>query len=583
MPPERGSEPTVYGGWTRCINLIVALIAPLAASAQITLPKKGEPPISAQTQVSGGVRPAEQAALSLAAADLSFTLDPALRRLTARAVLTVTAATAVNRIMLDLDGNYTVRSVMRNKAAVPFARPDGRLVLHSPLRAGETTTVEIAYDGTPHVAVNAPWDDGIVWSTTKDGRPWIATTMEGYGCDLLWPCLDFPKGEPAVATLHITAPRGLKAPSNGRLLGVDTLADGRTVWNWRARQPNTYAIAINIGPYELIEGRYRSRFGNTIPMFYWHLPGNEAKARALFDEFAPTLDFFEAMIGPYPFGDEKLGVVETPHKGMEHQTINAYGNDYAKAPEGFDWLFHHEFSHEWFANQLTAANWDDYWLHEGFGSYMQPLYGQWREGDARYAVMMEAQRNQITDRAPIVRDRVLTEEEVYEPTKGGAGTDIYYKGSWTLHTLRWLIGDRAFFDAVRRLVYGRPDPRPGNFRPRYGSTREFEALVRQATGRDYGWFFDTYLRSKALPELTGERTPGGLRLRWKTEANRPFPMPVEVRVGDSVRRIEIPVAGTIVPATADAHVVIDPDARVLRRSPAVDAYQAWRSQPRGDR
>ena len=58
-------------------------------------------------------------------------------------------------------------------------------------------------------------------------------------------------------------------------------------------------------------------------------------------------------------------MVETPHKGMEHQTINAYGNGYAKAPEGFDWLFQHEFSHEYFGNQLTAANWDDYWLHEG--------------------------------------------------------------------------------------------------------------------------------------------------------------------------------------------------------------------------
>ncbi|MFX8195632.1 M1 family aminopeptidase, partial [Acinetobacter baumannii] len=85
--------------------------------------------------------------------------------------------------------------------------------------------------------------------------------------------------------------------------------------------------------------------------------------------------------------DEKLGVVETPHKGMEHQTINAYGNDYAKAPEGFDWLFQHEFAHEYFGNQLTAANWDDYWLHEGYGTYMQPLYGRWREGEARYATM----------------------------------------------------------------------------------------------------------------------------------------------------------------------------------------------------
>ena len=42
------------------------------------------------------------------------------------------------------------------------------------------------------------------------------------------------------------------------------------------------------------------------------LAGHEQGARDLFAEFAPTLDFFEATVGPYPFGDEKLGVVETP-------------------------------------------------------------------------------------------------------------------------------------------------------------------------------------------------------------------------------------------------------------------------------
>src|SRR3546814_13912936 len=91
-----------------------------------------------------------------------------------------------------------------------------------------------------------------------------------------------------------------------------------------------------------MSGTYKSRYGNEIPMFYWYLPGEEQQAKELFAEFAPTLDFYERVVGPYPFGDEKVGVVETPHKGMEHQTINAYGNEYAKAPEGFDWLFPHE-------------------------------------------------------------------------------------------------------------------------------------------------------------------------------------------------------------------------------------------------
>jgi aminopeptidase N len=556
--------------------MLLALL--LAASAPQTA---GKPPITPQTQVSGGVRPTEQLALRFDAADLAIEVLPAKKQLRGVATLTLTAKAPLTRLLIDLDRNLPVSAVSIDGVALrpaAWSNPDGRLTIALPasVPTGMTLSVRIAYGGVPHVAVNAPWDDGVVWSKTKDGRTWFATTAEGYGCDLFWPCLDFPTGEPTRVDLHITVPKGLKAPSNGVLLGVDTLVDGRTTWNWRAKQPNTYAIALNVGPYEEISGTYNSRYGNTIPMFYWYLPGNKAKAETLFAEFAPALDFFEAVIGPYPFGGEKVGVVETPHKGMEHQTINAYGNGYAKAPEGFDWLFHHEFAHEWFANQLTAANWDDYWLHEGFATYMQPLYGRWREGDARYAVMMDTQRNRIDNKAPIVRGQMLTEEQVYEPSKGGAGQDIYFKASWMLHTLRWLIGDAAFFDATRRVVYGRADPRPGNFSPRFGSTAEFERAVADVTGKDYRWFFDAYLRQKALPELVQTPQPGGMALRWKTAT--PFPMPIEASVDGKTVRIAMADGTGILSVPPGRHVVIDPHASVLKRSIANEEYRAWQAK-----
>ena len=564
---------------TARLGLAVVALALLGAAA----PKKGEPPLTAQTKLSGGVLDPEQAKLRFDRADLQFELRPDSYQLFGIATLTFTAKAPLDRLVIDLDRNLPVTAIAIDGVALgrrAWSNPQGRLTisLPRPVAAGQRVTARIAYGGTPHVAVNAPWDDGVVWSKTPDGRLWFATTAEGYGCDLFWPCIDYPTGEPGSVDLHITVPRGLKAPSNGVLLGVDQLPDGRTRWNWRARHPNTYAIALNVGPYEEISGTYRSRYGNTIPMFYWYLPGERVQAEALFAEFAPTLDFFESTIGPYPFGDEKVGVVETPHKGMEHQTINAYGNAYAKAPEGFDWLFHHEFSHEWFGNQLTAANWDDYWLHEGFGTYMQPLYGRWREGEVRYAVMLASEREKIANKVPMVRGRQLSEDDVYETANGGPGNDIYYKGSWTLHTLRWLIGDRAFFDATRLLVYGRLDPRPGNFQPRYGSTVDFEAAVRRVTGRDYRWLFDVYLRQAALPELVEARTADRLTLRWKTPSDLPFPMPVEVRVGE--RTVRLPMAGgTGAVAVPDgAHVVVDPWSRLLRRSVAMEQYQAWQAR-----
>jgi len=559
--------------------LVPALLALTAAS----LPGKGEPAITPQTARSGGPIDPDQAKLTFDAADLRFEVLPETETLNGTAILSFTAKAPLDRLVIDLDHNLGPQMVAIDGVQLlpsAYSNPDGRLIITLPrsVAAGGHVTATIRFGGTPHVAVRAPWDVGMVWSKTPDGRTWFATTSEADGCDIFWPCLDFPTGEPGVVNLHITVPPGLKAPSNGILLGVDTLPDGRTTWNWRVKHPNTYAIALNVAPYEVISGRYKSRYGNTIPMFYWYLPGEEAKAQALFAEFAPTLDFFESTVGPYPFGDEKVGVVETPHLGMEHQTINAYGNEYRKAPEGFDWLFQHEFAHEWFANQLTASDWDDYWLHEGYAEYMQPLYGRWREGEARYAAMLDGERNKILNLRPMISGHSRTEEDVYELDKGGPGQDIYYKGAWMLHTLRNLIGDRAFRDVTRLAVYGRLDPRPGNFYPRYATTAEYERNVRRVTGRDLSWFFDVYLRQAALPELIETRQGNRLELRWIAPGGRPFPMPLDVQVdGRLVRLAMTGGAGNLI-VPRGAHIVTDPFARILKRSTAVEAYQAWKDE-----
>lgn len=554
------------------ITLALALLA--AAPAEV-----GKPPITAQTARSGGPIDPDQAKVALDTVDLAIEVFPEREAISGVATLNFVAKQAVTRLPIDLDRNLPVSAISldgRPLATGSWSNPDGRLMIQLPRRiaAGARFALQITYGGVPHVAVRAPWDGGFVWSKTKDGQPWVATAVQGEGCDLFWPCIDSPTYEPKRADLHITVPKGLKAPSNGVLQSVQTLPDGRTMWNWSAKHPTIYGISLNIGPYEELKGTYKSRFGNEFPMYYWYLPGEEAQAKALFAEFAPTLDFFESWIGPFPFGDEKMGVVETPHLGMEHQTINAYGNNYKKAPEGFDWLFQHEFAHEWFANQLTAADWDDFWLHEGYGAYMQPLYGKWREGDGRYTAMLMKQRETILNKAPIVSGKSRTEEDVYDADKGGPGGDIYVKGSWMLHTLRGLIGDPAFFEVTRRAVYGRPDPRPGNFAPRFSSSKEYRAIVNQVTGADYGWFFDIYLDQAALPDLVQTRQGNRLTLEWKTPGNRPFPMPVEVEVDGKVTRLAMTGGRDTLTVPEGAHVVVDPMARILKRSAAIEAVQA---------
>jgi aminopeptidase N len=331
-----------------------------------------------------------------------------------------------------------------------------------------------------------------------------------------------------------------------------------------------------VGPYKVFAGDYRSRFGNLIPMRLYYLPGEEEKAAALFAEFPRTLDFWESRIGPYPWGDQKMGVIRVPYSGLENQTLVGHSNDFPKTPFGFDWLMNHEFSHEWFGNQLSVANYDDLWLHEGFGSYAQPLLAEYLGGRIDYLSYLKDQRAGIRNLQPLVTGAERSEKEVYADPTGPRG-DIYPKGSWIAHTLREFIGDEAFFKSVRILVYGRPDPRPGNFQPQFGTTQGYLKIVNEVTGRDLKWFFDVYFYRAALPKLLAAHENGILKLRWQTPGHLPFPMPVDVRIDDRIVTLPMGDGSGETTAAARAAITLDPYSKILMQSDAIDGYQAWKS------
>lgn len=547
--------------------LVSALAALMTAStgalAQDTSPRRP----TAFTLTSGSERTPEQQAVRFDAARLAFNIQPASKSIQAQAGLDFTATAPVSAIVLELDTLYTIDQIEVDGTPIDnWTNPEGRLTipLPRPLAQGESVVINIAYGGAPHVAERAPWNGGFVWSES-DSQPWMASAVQGEGCDLIWPCIDHPMGEPAKLDMFITVPKGLSAPANGRLVQKTEHGDGSTTWHWTTRQPNTYAVTLNVGPYREMSATYNSRYGNAIPLQFWPLANvPEDKAKSLFDQLPSMLDFFEAWVGPYPFADEKVGVVETPHLGMEHQTINAYGNGYKLDGKGYDWLMQHELAHEWFGNQMTNVSWDDMWLHEGFGTYMQPLYARWLNGERAMQAELQTMRLTLKNRFPMVSGQPRDAGTVYTDTTGPA-LDLYYKGALIAHTLRLHIGDEAFYDSLRRLVYGRPDPQPGNFQPRHASTPDFIAIVNQVTGRDMGWFFDAYLYQAALPDLVMTRAGEKVSLEWKTGNGGPFPLPVEVEVDGQVLTLPMQDGSGHFTAPEGAHILLDPGSKVLRR------------------
>ncbi len=486
--------------------------------------------------------------------------------------ITFRARSPMNILELDLDGLYSVDGVNDASGELNYTRSDSKLFvnLNAELGPDETHTVTIRYHGQPREAIRAPWDGGFVWSTTPGGQPWIATALQGEGCDLWWPCKDHPDGEPASMDLYFTVPEGLTAASNGVLVDVAT-SNGRSTFHWKtAVSSNTYGVALNIGPYVLIEDSYDSINGTEIPVKFWALQENEEVARKFFDsEFADTIAFFEEKVGPYPWGEEKLGVVETPHYGMEHQTIIAYGRKFQRKTYGFDYILNHELAHEWFGNVMTHATPSDLWLHEGFATFMQAEYARQYAGEAAYHTLHYQSDLRISACHPIAPRAYMSLGELYFDGDGGEGPagDIYGKGSAVLRSLEYVVGEEALWRSIQRLVFDTTEV--AQLKPpieaRYRSTDDFMRIASDEAGADLAWFFEVYVRRGPLPNVELTQSGDDLILEWVSVDDLDFPMPLPISVNGEMRRVEFSDNRATLTNVSKGDVLIDPRLQILRK------------------
>jgi aminopeptidase N len=524
--------------------LAALLIACTGLSAQEPpLPKKRQDGINA----SGGKILPQQAAYDVLHYDLALTVDPDQRTIKGTVTVTARVVKPFRYLLLDLADPLRVTEARAGNRKLPFRQGNGMISIDMEKRVERDRTIRVAvdYGGRPRSAPRAPWDGGFTWKKTPTGAHWIATTCQGEGADLWWPCKDHPSDKPEAMDIRVTIPGNLFCASNGKLRSNTKNEDGTRTFHWRLDTPiGNYNVALNIAPYTMITRDYTSVTGEKVPVAFYVLPGSVEKAKKALPYFLKDLAFFEKVCGPFPFRAEKYGVVETPHLGMEHQTIIAYGNQFRAGRGGYDWLHNHELSHEWWGNLVSCRDWKDMWIHEGIGTYMQALYHEDAFGKKAYHQQMSRTRRGIGNRKPVAPRESQDSKEIYF---GAGGNDIYNKGSWIMHTLRWLLGDETFFKALRRMAY--PDPAmekvTDGSQVRFTDTEEIRAIAEKVSGRKLDWFFEVYLRQPKLPELVVEREGKRVKLSWKVPGNLPFPMPVEVVSGEESRRIAVPATITV--------------------------------------
>jgi aminopeptidase N len=545
--------------------LTVLLLTSLTAAA------RAQRELGVRPTESGGPLKFEQAVFYVQSYDITLRVDPKAKAISGATVMRARIVIPTNVILLDLDTPFTVSTVKDSDGKdLRFQRTETAIRIFFPLtkQPGEEIETVIAYSGIPRIAPRPPWVGGFMWEKTQGGADWVSVALQNDGADLLFPCKDHPSDKPAAVAMHITVPDPLVAVGPGRSEGSQTNSDGTKTYNWRMTNPiSNYSIVFNAAPYKLVNDKYRSIAGDDIPIAFYVLPEDADKAQRLIEETKKYIKFYEHYLGPYPFRSQKLGIVETPHLGMEHSTAIAYGNKFRFDADGTDSLMLHEFGHEWWANLVTAADWKDFWIHEGFQSYMDTLYQEYLHGRDAYNKAMAARAKNFRNMQPVAPREAKIAYQVYmaEPDYLRSDGDIYGKGAYILHTLRYLIGDDAFFRALRRMAYPTRDLEKATDgrQVRLVTTDDFLTIAEEESGRRLDWFFELYLRQPKLPKLISEISGNQLLLRWETPNNMPFPMPINIINNGKTERIEMKDGRTVITFNGTPPV-IDPDALVLK-------------------
>ncbi|MEJ7626234.1 MAG: M1 family metallopeptidase [Ferruginibacter sp.] len=511
--------------------------------------------LRAQDLKSGGKLKAEQAIMDIRHYTLVLDVDPDQKTINGYTEIDLNLKQSTNSLLFDLWHELTINQVWVNSKSVKFEHTENDLVKIALVKeqpAGKVK-VKIAYGGKPGIAARAPWTGGFQWEKDKKGNPWIAITCQGEGAKIYFPCKDHPSDEPNEGVdMMITVPKGLVVAGPGLLQKVTTKKD-KSIYHWKTNYTiSNYCILFNVANYKIAKRIYTTVNGNKVPMEYYVLEENVDKAEKLLDLYEQSAHILEKYFGEFPWVKERIAASETPHLGMEHQTNIAYGNKYKYTKLGnkdFDWLLHHEFGHEWWANKVTNRDWAHMWIQEGICVFGDAMAIREIEGEEAYLKKMQQTARSTQNRIPIVQGDEIDSDQAYHG-------DIYGKGAFFMHTLRYVMGDDIFFPTLKKLA---TDPQYT-----YDNTvvtSDVEKLFSSAYGKSLDPLFKLYLYTNDKVEIHIKQT-GDDKYLVKL-LNLDMALPLNIITDAGKQKIIVDKKGISV--TSKTALQVDPDVYYFKK------------------
>lgn len=458
---------------------------------------------------------------------MDVSIDPAVYNISGSVTSHFKPTQNMSSIYFDLDNEMSVSQVLYHGTTLNFQQlgtKEVKIDFASSIPSNVLDSLTISYSGQPSTMNDA------FFNGTQGGTAVLSTLSEPYGAQDWFPTKQSLNDKIERFDIKVTTPSQYNVASNGKLMSETILGNGQKRTFWRTQYPTAaYLIALSVTNFV----KLNDTMGNPpFPFVNYVFPSTASNATSMsnIDWTKTVMNTFETYFGPYPFRNEKYGHMEfQAGGGMEHQTMSSLGS-WGRA------LIAHELAHQWFGDKVTCGAWNDIWLNEGFATFGEHLANEkLLMTNIEFRNYLLGQKDYITSSpggSVYVADSDL--ENVNMIFNGRLS---YGKGAYVLRMLKWILGDNAFYQAIKEY-HSRPA-----LAYNYVKTQDFNASLLTSTGQDFTEFFNDWIYGQGYPtySIRWKQTGSTLTIKASQTQSSPtvsfFEMPLPVKVNGTAGQV----------------------------------------------